>query len=95
LGCWFITEKGAKRWGVHAGLAKACVRDKKGPVDLFKRFQQGTREPFRLVEVERSSDREVMDPAEVGGLHQVVSEPLFVCRFQVKRKNRWYQRVDK
>jgi hypothetical protein len=31
-------------------------------------------------EGERSRDREVADSTEVGGLHQVVSEPLFVCR---------------
>jgi hypothetical protein len=28
-----------------------------------------------------------VDPAEVGGLHQVVSEMTFSCRFQAKAKN--------
>jgi hypothetical protein len=41
-------------------------------VDLFElRLQQGTREPFRLIKWEQSSDWEVVDPAEVGGLHQL------------------------
>jgi hypothetical protein len=54
-------------------------------MDLFElRLQQVTREPLRLIKWERSNDQEVMDPTEVGGLHQVVSEPLSICRFQAE-----------
>jgi hypothetical protein len=68
LGCWFRKKRSVEKVTCTQGFSKPASGTK-GPVDLFKRFQQGTREPFRLVEVERSSDWEVMDPTEVGGLH--------------------------
>jgi hypothetical protein len=85
---------------VHRFSQGLCQRTK-GPVDLFKGFQQEPEEPFRLRRrtIQRPGGQ---NPAEVGGLHQVVSEPLFVCRLQaeggrVDKENtlihtiKWYQ----
>jgi hypothetical protein len=50
----------------------------KGPVDSFKGFQQRTR---RAISAQKKIDPETgrsVDPAEVGGLHQVVSEMIFL-----------------
>jgi hypothetical protein len=86
---------------VHRFSQGLCQRTK-GPVDLFKGFQQEPEEPFRLRNWNDPETGRSVDPAEVGGLHQVVSEPLSVCRLQaeggrVDKENtlihiKWYQR---
>jgi hypothetical protein len=69
--CWFETEKSSKVERVHRFSQGLCQRTK-GPVDLFKGFQQEPEEPFRLRNWNDPETGRSVDPAEVGGLHQRV-----------------------
>jgi hypothetical protein len=68
---WVCSEqrKASKVEHVHRFSQGLCQRTK-GPVDLFKGFQQELEEPFRLKNWNDPETERSMDPAEVGGLHQ-------------------------
>jgi hypothetical protein len=65
-------------------------------VDLFKGFQQEPEEPFRLRNWNDPETGRSVDPAEVGGLHQVVSEPtdfLFAYHCNKRRTVKGYSLI--
>jgi hypothetical protein len=72
------------------GFLKACARELKGPVDLFKGFQQEPEEPFRLRIWNDPETGRSQNPAEVGGggCIKVVSELDFVCILQAEGARR-------
>jgi hypothetical protein len=67
----------------HRFSQDMCQRTK-GPLDLFKGFQHEPEEPFWLKNWNDPETGRLVDPAEVGGLHQVVSKPLSVCILQAE-----------
>jgi hypothetical protein len=67
----------------------------KGPVDPSKGFQQEPEGPFRLKEENDPETGRSQNPAEVGGLHQVVSEPqFFICRLQAKEEKKETENLE-
>jgi hypothetical protein len=84
----FRIVKGTERWARAQVFLKAYARDKGnnrrtcGFVREVPTGNQGA-----ALAHQRKNDpmtRRLTDPAKLGGLHQVVSEPLSVCRLQAK-----------
>jgi hypothetical protein len=75
--CWFRTEKSTEK------VFSRPVPEDEGTCGFIQRVPAGAR---RAISAQKKIDPETgrSDPAEVGGLHQVVSEPLSVCRLQAE-----------
>jgi hypothetical protein len=60
---------------VHRFSQELCQRTK-GPVFLFKGFQQEPEEPFWLINLNDPEIGRLVDPAKVGGLHHMFLKVL-------------------
>jgi hypothetical protein len=81
--CWFRTKKSVEK-GVRLQIFSRPVPEDKGTCGFIQRVPAGAR---RSISAQKKIDPETersQNPTKVGGLHQVVSEPLSVCRLQAE-----------
>jgi len=79
--CWFRTEKGVEKMSACISFLKDCSMELKGPVDLFKGFQQVPEEPFQLRIWNNPKIGRSQNSAEGwGGLHHLLGASRLVIR---------------